>query len=167
MGRSETFRRQGLLATAIRWLVLGDARIARVQPSREACQGIALDHAPAPMEESGFAPGYAVTGFDLSSGRERSLVPEEGFEPSHPEGWEILSLLRLPFRHSGSTYILTPIAPPVKLRMGSSSNQALGRLEFRSSQPRANNWAVSFSLPRASSSTGGNGKSSSWLVGMR
>jgi hypothetical protein len=32
-------------------------------------------------EESGFAFGYAGTGFVLSVGRERSLVPEKGFEP--------------------------------------------------------------------------------------
>lgn len=28
-------------------------------------------------------------------------MPEEGVEPSHPEGRGILSPLRLPFRHSG------------------------------------------------------------------
>ena len=31
-----------------------------------------------------------------------SLVPEEGLEPSHTRVRQILSLLRLPFRHSGS-----------------------------------------------------------------
>ena len=30
-----------------------------------------------------------------------SLVPEEGLEPSHTRVRQILSLLRLPFRHSG------------------------------------------------------------------
>ena len=29
------------------------------------------------------------------------LVPEEGLEPPHPCGYEILSLARLPFHHSG------------------------------------------------------------------
>ena len=35
-------------------------------------------------------------------GRERSLVPEEGFEPSLGRPRRILSPLRLPFRHSGA-----------------------------------------------------------------
>ena len=30
------------------------------------------------------------------------MVPGEGVEPSHPYGRQILSLLRLPFRHPGS-----------------------------------------------------------------
>jgi hypothetical protein len=29
------------------------------------------------------------------------MVPGEGVEPSHPLGRQILSLLRLPFRHPG------------------------------------------------------------------
>ena len=31
----------------------------------------------------------------------RKVVPEEGLEPSHTHVRQILSLLRLPFRHSG------------------------------------------------------------------
>ena len=31
----------------------------------------------------------------------KRLVPEEGLEPSHTRVRQILSLLRLPFRHSG------------------------------------------------------------------
>lgn len=31
------------------------------------------------------------------------MVPGEGVEPSHPRGRQILSLLRLPFRHPGSS----------------------------------------------------------------
>ncbi len=55
-----------------------------------------------------------------------NVVPEEGFEPSHSEEWEILSLLRLPFRHSGPTIILTPIDSAVKLRSTAA--------QFRSSE---------------------------------
>ena len=29
------------------------------------------------------------------------MVPKEGLEPSHPCGYQILSLARLPFRHFG------------------------------------------------------------------
>lgn len=29
-------------------------------------------------------------------------MPETGFEPVNPFGWEILSHLRMPFRHSGA-----------------------------------------------------------------
>lgn len=29
------------------------------------------------------------------------MVPGEGVEPSHPYGYQILSLMRLPFRHPG------------------------------------------------------------------
>ena len=49
----------------------------------------------------GFAFGYAVAGYVLVQGRERSLVPEPGFEPGPPYGERILSPQRLPFRHSG------------------------------------------------------------------
>ncbi len=38
MGQSGTYRRQGLLAASIRWLVLGDAAIGRVQPSQTWCR---------------------------------------------------------------------------------------------------------------------------------
>ena len=38
MGRREIFRREGLPATAFRWLVLGDAAIGRVQPSTMWCR---------------------------------------------------------------------------------------------------------------------------------
>ena len=55
-----------------------------------------------------------MTGFVLAFGRERSLVPEEGFEPSLSCPRRILSPLRLPFRHSGMALILTLIAPRVK-----------------------------------------------------
>ena len=34
--------------------------------------------------------------------RLKAMVPEEGLEPSHTRVRQILSLLRLPFRHSGS-----------------------------------------------------------------
>ena len=34
-----------------------------------------------------------------------SMVPEAGFEPARPCGQKILSLVRLPFRHSGSKYV--------------------------------------------------------------
>ena len=33
--------------------------------------------------------------------KEQEMVPEEGLEPSHTHVRQILSLLRLPFRHSG------------------------------------------------------------------
>ena len=34
----------------------------------------------------------------------KRMVPEEGLEPSHTHVRQILSLLRLPFRHSGRKY---------------------------------------------------------------
>ncbi len=39
----------------------------------------------------GFASGYAVAGFVLVLGRERSLVPEEGIESSRDYSQGILS----------------------------------------------------------------------------
>ncbi len=33
------------------------------------------------------------------------MVPEVGFEPTHPEGYRILSPTRLPFHHSGSDFM--------------------------------------------------------------
>ena len=34
------------------------------------------------------------------------VVPEAGVEPAHPYGYQILSLARLPFRHSGNQWRL-------------------------------------------------------------
>ena len=31
----------------------------------------------------------------------RRLVPKEGFEPTHPYGYYVLNVARLPFRHFG------------------------------------------------------------------
>ena len=36
-----------------------------------------------------------------ATGKQIRMVPEEGLEPSHTHVRQILSLLRLPFRHSG------------------------------------------------------------------
>ena len=33
----------------------------------------------------------------------RELVPKEGFEPTHPYGYYVLNVARLPFRHFGTT----------------------------------------------------------------
>ena len=37
----------------------------------------------------------------VNKGKISKMVPEEGLEPSHTHVRQILSLLRLPFRHSG------------------------------------------------------------------
>ena len=34
------------------------------------------------------------------------LVPKEGFEPTHPFGYYVLNVARLPFRHFGQTHIM-------------------------------------------------------------
>ena len=34
-------------------------------------------------------------------GEFRGLVPKEGFEPTHPCGYYVLNVARLPFRHFG------------------------------------------------------------------
>ena len=41
----------------------------------------------------------------------RKMVPGEGVEPSHPCGRQILSLLRLPFRHPGGMERVKGIEP--------------------------------------------------------
>ena len=38
----------------------------------------------------------------------RRLVPKEGFEPTHPYGYYVLNVARLPFRHFG---IFTSVVP--------------------------------------------------------
>ena len=40
-------------------------------------------------------------------------MPEEGFEPSRPEGQRILSPVRLPFRHPGFRHYILPLIRPV------------------------------------------------------
>ena len=47
--------------------------------------------------ESGAFRACTKTELDVRN----ELVPEVGLEPTNPYGWEILSLLRIPFRHSG------------------------------------------------------------------
>ena len=34
--------------------------------------------------------------------KRRVLVPKEGFEPTHPYGYYVLNVARLPFRHFGT-----------------------------------------------------------------
>ena len=52
----------------------------------------------------------------------RKVVPEEGLEPSHTHVRQILSLLRLPFRHSGKK--------KWSGRRESNPRSQLGRLEL-------------------------------------
>ena len=33
---------------------------------------------------------------------DKSVVPKEGFEPTHPFGYYVLNVARLPFRHFGT-----------------------------------------------------------------
>ena len=35
------------------------------------------------------------------------VVPKEGFEPTHPYGYYVLNVARLPFRHFGPCYRYT------------------------------------------------------------
>ena len=55
--------------------------------------------------------------------RRARLVPEEGLEPSRTRVRQILSLLRLPLRHSGN-------APEWSGRRESNPRGQLGRLEL-------------------------------------
>lgn len=55
--------------------------------------------------------------------RRARLVPEEGLEPSRTRVRQILSLLRLPLRHSGK-------APEWSGRRESNPRGQLGKLEF-------------------------------------
>ena len=52
-----------------------------------------------------------------------TMVPEEGLEPSRTRVRQILSLLRLPLRHSG-------LARPWSGRRESNPRSQLGRLEL-------------------------------------
>ena len=59
--------------------------------------------------------------FKLEKERHARLVPEEGLEPSRTFVRQILSLLRLPLRHSGKTW---------SGRRESNPRGQLGRLEL-------------------------------------
>ena len=77
---------------------LGKGRRSQVAPEEASASG---GRAGGQHEDAGDDAKQAGDYFTVFPAHKRRMVPEEGVEPTCPRGRQILSLLRLPFRHSG------------------------------------------------------------------